>query len=216
MAHAQALPLEARLEALFEQTGGQVEVTDIAAIVTSVMQAMNGETAAHASGIGDELNDLVLYVEKAKAELALLRPHTMSKRDIPEASDELDAIIAATEDAASKMMDAAEEISELAESVEGELVDQMADITTRIFEASSFQDITGQRITKIVRVLQYLEERLGALAAAIGDTVIDERDAVTYDEAGLVVDDRVILHGPQLPVVANNQDDIDALLASFD
>lgn len=220
MSEAQGLALEERVEALVEQTGGQVEVGDIAGVVTSIMQSWHGSFSLHELHVRDEIRDLLSYVQGAKREIAELRPRTLSARDIPDASTQLDAIVAATEEAAEKMMDVAEEIESLA-SAEGaaddDILSRMNDIATRIYEASSFQDITGQRIGKVVRILQHLEEKLGALAETLGDDDIHDDAPSGFDAVtGEVNDPKALLHGPQLPTEANSQDDIDALLASFD
>ncbi|MDA5193223.1 protein phosphatase CheZ [Govanella unica] len=210
------ISLEARVEALVEQTGGQVDVSDIAGVVSGLMQSLRSDAPIFGHDLGQDVRDLISYVELAKAEIASLKPQTMCRRDIPEASEELDAIVSASEDAASRMMDVADEIQALAEDGNDHLVDRVADIATRIYEASSFQDITGQRVTKVVRVLNHLEIKLAALADAIGDTFVEERTQLEFAEDGEIVNETALLHGPQLPEVANNQDDIDALLASFD
>src|SRR5690606_4316476 len=141
MSEAQGLALEERVEALVEQTGGQVEVGDIAGVVTSIMQSWHGSFSLHELHVRDEIRDLLSYVQGAKREIAELRPRTLSARDIPDASTQLDAIVAATEEAAEKMMDVAEEIESLA-SAEGaaddDILSRMNDIATRIYEASSF------------------------------------------------------------------------------
>lgn len=218
MSEAHVLALEERVEALVEQTGGQVDVGDVAGVVTSIMQSWRGSFSLHELHVRDEIRELLAYVEGAKRELCELRPRTLSSRDIPDASTQLDAIVAATEEAADKMMDVAEEIEALASDVANDDIQpRMSDIATRIYEASSFQDITGQRISKVVRILQHLEEKLGALAETLGDEDIPDQDASVFDAVtGEVEDPKALLHGPQLPTEANSQDDIDALLASFD
>jgi chemotaxis protein CheZ len=76
---------------------------------------------------------------------------------------------------------------------------------TQIYEASSFQDITGQRITKVVRALQSMETKLQALAGAFG--------RADFTPAAPVEGDAALLNGPQLAQSASSQDDIDALFA---
>ena len=128
---------------------------------------------------------------------------------------QLDQVVATTEEAASKIMDSAEEISELAETMDGEIAERLMAISMNIFEASSFQDITGQRVTKVVNTLKYLEEKLIILAEAIGDTdshlKADQEDMEACSES-----DEKLLQGPQSAGTANDQDAIDALFDSFD
>lgn len=88
---------------------------------------------------------------------------------------------------------------------------------TEIFEASNFQDITGQRITKVVSTLKVIEEKINALVTILGDEV--QRAAAT-DQPNAANDgapgDEDLLNGPQLPSNAIDQDEIDKLLSSFD
>lgn len=183
--------------------------------ITPAMEPDDGATPA-LWRMRHEIAELVGCIEAAKAELHELQPQTLSKRKIPDASDELEAIVQETELAAGKVMDAAEEIETLAQKSDGKMAASLADIVTRLYEASSFQDITGQRITKVVGTLRQLEERLSRLAEAIGDTHIEAAAEIHRDENGEVIDAKALLHGPELPQAANAQDDIDAILASFD
>ena len=84
--------------------------------------------------------------------------------------------------------------------------------TTRIYEACSFQDITGQRITKVVTTLKAIEGKIAQIIGTFGRAgsiaSADLRKA-THPEAEL-------LNGPQLPANAMDQSDIDKLLASFE
>jgi len=216
MNSAQGLSLDERVEALCETTDGRVDVADIAGIVSGLVHTFQGDFTLGNLQMQDEIRAIRSTLETARRELSEFRPLTLSKRDIPEASAELHAVVNATEDAAGKMMDAAEAIEGLVSEADAALVARMTDIASRIYEASSFQDIAGQRITKVTLLLQHLESRLGSLAELIGDEALEEPDGVIYDSNGEILNDKALLHGPQLPEEARSQADIDALLASFD
>ena len=73
----------------------------------------------------------------------------------------------------------------------------------RIFEACSFQDLTGQRIQKVVLTLLNIEDKLAALEQSlIGDEVLSDETPNIDDE----------LSGPSLPGEAVSQDEIDRLM----
>jgi chemotaxis protein CheZ len=87
---------------------------------------------------------------------------------------------------------------------------------TRVYEACNFQDITGQRITKIVKTLQHIEVELDKIVGLFGDfdgADTEPREKKTKPEAP---SDESLLNGPQLTETAATQEEIDALLASFD
>ena len=209
------ISLEDRIDSVRKKLGDRIEVANVSAVVGEVMGTFEGEFDLHEVHFQDELAELLKYIEQAKADLTQIQPKHLSETKIPEASDQLDQVVAATEEAATKIMDSAEEISELAMTLDGEVAEKLETISTHIFEASSFQDITGQRVTKVVNTLKYLEEKLSALANAIGDTDshIKNEEAIKSD---MEIDEDDLLHGPQCQITGNDQDDIDALLASFD
>ncbi len=78
-------------------------------------------------------------------------------------------------------------------------VESINDACMRIFEACSFQDITGQRITKVVSTLTYIEERLHGLQDAWGPGIEDADGEV--GDPGQDDDarpDKGLLNGPAL------------------
>ncbi|GEQ99424.1 hypothetical protein JCM17845_00480 [Iodidimonas gelatinilytica] len=80
----------------------------------------------------------------------------------------------------------------------------------QIFEACSFQDITGQRISKVVQTLTYVEGRIHELRSLLGITD-DEISAAAEDEEDVAVDeDRALLRGPSLEGEGIDQDAVDA------
>ncbi len=213
---AAPISLEDRTAAIIKDRGDAVPVSDVAHVVTSLVQG--AAVSDDINAIAAELRELLQYVGSAKSEIIAMQPKSLSKRDIPGAHDQLEAIVSATEETASVIMDAADTVGELAAESDGDTSATLMDVSTKLFEASSFQDLTGQRITKVTKTLYHLEERLAALADAIGDDYVapPEEDEVERDTEGVVVNDDDLLHGPQLEGEGNSQAEIDALLASFD
>src|SRR5690606_35956743 len=86
---------------------------------------------------------------------------------------------------------------------------QVENSILRIFEACSFQDITGQRISKVVETLEFIEQRANALKTILG--VDPDRDAPPAEPEP--DEDRALLRGPALEGEGIDQDAVDALLA---
>lgn len=213
--HLNTVSLEDRIESIRNKMGDKVEVSEITSIVGEVMGTLEGDFDLREIHFQDELRDLLSFIEQAKSDLSGIQPKHLSENKIPEASNQLDQVVATTEEAASKIMDSADEISALAETMEGEVAERLMAISMNIFEASSFQDITGQRVTKVVNTLKYLEEKLVVLADAIGDTD-SHLKAENESKDNLPGSDENLLQGPQCSGTANDQDAIDALFDSFD
>lgn len=202
------------LKQLNARTGERISIDEVGALVTPLVEALSKELHEEHDRLTAEVRGLLEYVLTSKREIASLRPRNLSEKELPGAANELDAIVQETEHAAGRIMDAADLVSDLAGELEGVTADKLMAISTDLFEASGFQDICGQRITKVCNVLTHLEERLTVLAEVVGDhEILDDDDGVEFDEEGLAVDADALLHGPQLEDEANSQDDIDALFA---
>lgn len=214
-ATAKVFSLEERAEAIRQDRGDNVAVEDIASVVGSLVEGTTHDNEL--DNVATELRELLQFINAAKAELVGMQPKSLSNRDIPDANVELDAVIQASEEAAGTIMDVGDMLGEVAEQVDEENAAKLNNAATDLFQASSFQDLTGQRITKVNTTLSHLEERLNALAEAIGDDFVAEKlEDIETDDEGVAVNDADLLHGPQLEGEGNSQAEIDAILAAFD
>src|SRR3712207_4792976 len=103
---------------------------------------------------------------RSKQEIAALKPNELSRERIPSANDDLGNVVQATASATHTIMAAAEEIlgaGALSDKDYRELVETRI---LAIFEACSFQDLTGQRIGRVLEGLGQLEKRLDRFAKA--------------------------------------------------
>jgi chemotaxis protein CheZ len=154
-----------------------------------------------------ELKVIADFIAKARREIAALRPADLRNERIPSAGAELDAIIKDTEAATHQIMTACEEI--LAEEP-ADLESYRGMVRARamsVLEACSFQDITGQRVTKVIGVLRQIEERVGRMADSLG--VKDEHSGEESAEERRRREQ--ILNGPAVDGPEMGQDAIDAL-----
>ncbi len=143
-------------------------------------------------------------ISAAKAEIAALKVDDITVSYIPSATDELDAIVAHTAAATDEILEVCETLDALADASSGAAMAQLQDSTRRIYEACGFQDITGQRITKVVATLKTIEVKVAEIVTAFGGS------------GEMMPPGSELLNGPQLPANAMAQTDVDKLLASFD
>jgi chemotaxis protein CheZ len=164
-----------------------------------------------------ELESLASYIQSVKSEIADIRPDEVKENYLPLAADELDAIVDATAEATNAIMDAAEIIEQVAGKTTADVSGELRNATTRIYESCGFQDITGQRITKVVRALKNIEEKVDRLMAAFGGETAPSASAKKPEKKkdGPITDEN-LLEGPQLKNKGSSQEEVDALLASFD
>ena len=183
----------------------------IVGIISSVIDKVGKNEQVSLAGILTELRDLLIVIEETRRDMGMARPSDITGKHIPGATDELDAIIEATSEATGTIMDCCDVISEKAAEVGGDNGDTISAEVMKIFEACSFQDITGQRVSKVVKTFHDIEEKIDRLVSVLGVKVSDgseEDDGRTDDEK--------LLNGPQRVDQAISQDDIDKLLAEFD
>ncbi len=216
-AFAEQKMLQQRLTAARAESLTPLPREEVAGIVQAVLSSLAGDATAHDIQLYRELEGLAQYIQEAKRELAALRPADIRDQHIPTATDELDAVVGATEQATFAIFDACDAIGVVAGRIDADNAAQLTDATTRIFEACNFQDITGQRITKVVRALKHIEAKVDALVAFFGDEMTHVTPPPSEEPADTNPDpDKGLLHGPQMPGNAIDQDEIDRLLASFD
>jgi chemotaxis protein CheZ len=212
--------------AKLQSQGDPVSAAEITAIVESVMSRLSGDLTPTDLKLYTELEQLARFIQTARSEIAAVRPEQISSEDIPLATDELDAVIGATEEATGTILDACEALEKVSGTVPAESAEMITNAVTRIYEACNFQDITGQRISKVVKTLKHIEDRVSAMLTAFGDEIAKHRGdrpasaapapaPVAAPPAAKVVDSD-LLNGPQLPDDAKKQAEIDAILASFD
>lgn len=160
------------------------------------------------SSLMTEVRQLQDAIDNMRRDLNLAHPDQIQSH-IPTATDELDAIVATTENATNSIMEACESIQKhIGETpvnvpaVESEII--------RIIEACTFQDLTGQRISKIIKSLSEIEKRARELT-----DVLSERFANLENQGEKPVSGDSLMNGPALPNQGITQDEIDRLLNDF-
>lgn len=126
------------------------------------------------------------------------------------AGREMRAVVESTAAAANAIMECAEAVMQApnagAESYRHVVEEQML----RIFESCSFQDLTGQRLAKVIEGLGQLESKLRTAEALLAAKVGQPEDDGTRDERSR----RLLLNGPQPDSSRNTQAEVDRLFAA--
>ena len=175
------------------------------------------QKAAEVSMLKTELRALAVCIEHTKAEIAALRPKDADDDRLIAVTFELDAIVSSTERATEQILEASEKIETIGREIRAHatdayvarLVEDINDTVSNIFEACNFQDITGQRITKVVKTLKYVEARINAMIEIWGPENISDVSPKIFEEHK--DDDSKLLNGPALENQGISQDEIDKL-----
>ncbi|MEE7439763.1 protein phosphatase CheZ [Methylobacterium oryzae] len=153
-------------------------------------------------------------IARTRQEIADLRQEQETSR----ARDELLAVVQGTEDATNAILTASEKVDTLARGIvrrsgeDANRADAQAiqiEMQT-IFESCNFQDLTGQRISKVVRTIVLVEERIGEMLRVwSGPGDAPSRPNPTADTRS---EEAALLNGPVLPGDASvSQDTVDAM-----
>ncbi len=127
-------------------------------------------------GIPDELRTLAKAIAETRKEVAALRRRTPAGEALAASGDGLDVVVQATEAATEVVLAASEEIDDLVgrmrqrthDATDVALLEAIAERVIRIFEACSFQDITSQRIGKVIATVSLIEDRLSRMLDRLG------------------------------------------------
>jgi chemotaxis protein CheZ len=182
---------------------------EVLSLASQMSEAMQMFFSSIDRTLFDEMRYISSYIQRTRVEISNLRPNDLSEDRIPRAGAELHAVVQHTAEATNLIMAVAEDVMAADTSDPAAYQAFVSDKMMEIFEACTFQDITGQRIQKVVDTLTHIEQRLERFASVMGvedaeleETLEDKRKREN------------LLNGPALngPEVA--QDDIDALFGT--
>ncbi|PZQ48459.1 MAG: chemotaxis protein [Micavibrio aeruginosavorus] len=195
------------------QKYGRGQVIDI---INSVINKIDHEKVDSQREVFLHIAELAEIIDSLKKDINSVKPEHVKTTHIPDATDELGAVVTATAEATNRIMSVCEEIQEIAGTLDEGPQNALNDKAMQIFEACSFQDITGQRIKNVVTTLRVIEEKIDAIMNSLGHRVGVKTGDERIEKVISVDDEKSLLNGPQMPDKAITQADIDKLLAEFD
>jgi len=196
------------------------EVIEPAQTVSNTLLEEHRRDLQEALRLKVEMDAIVEAIQRTKREIATLHYAGVQGREMARVTDELGAVVLGTETATNSILAAAEKVDELAGNLAARLAGDDRDIAAEIsnqvigvFEACNFQDITGQRISKVVSAMRFIEERVTQMVEIWGglESFKEIQPHEDVNRAG----DQALLNGPALETDKGrtSQDDIDALFS---
>ena len=158
-------------------------------------------------------------INRTKGEIAVLHAKSFNGEEMAKVNGELGAVVGGTEQATQQILEAAEAIDQAASALskvdspdqQKILSEDIQERVVSIFEACNFQDLTGQRINKVMTTMKFIEHHIVVMMDIWGGV-----DAIKA-HAPPIVDTREgdarLLNGPKADgdVGHASQDDIDAM-----
>lgn len=170
--------------------------------------------------VENELRMLSKSLDDTKREIAGLRYSSIYGDRLVSMNHQLDEVVSAAEEATNNILACAEVIDtdvqklQVNASDEDEIttLEAMSEQVIKIYEACNFQDLTGQRVTKVIDTLKHVEARVDAMIKCLGGdeeaivALIEDVEAEKTEET-----EEVALHGPQSDGGGISQADIDSM-----
>jgi chemotaxis protein CheZ len=216
------------LRAIRAQMGKPVNGTDTEAIGESVTRGVAEANALletyraqieQCEKLKVELDLIHDAITRTKREIAVLHGKSFNGEEMAKVTGELGAVVGGTEEATQQILEAAEAIDNAATALSKVtspdqhklLSEEIQERVVSIFEACNFQDLTGQRINKVMTTMKFIENHITIMMDIWGgvDAIKAHAPAIVDDRQG---DDR-LLNGPKLDGDEGHasQNDIDAL-----
>lgn len=158
-------------------------------------------------------------ISRTKREIAVLHGKSFNGEEMAKVNGELGAVVGGTEEATQQILEAVEAIDQAASALSKTvtpdqqklLSEEIQERVVAIFEACNFQDLTGQRISKVMHTMKFIEQHINEMMNIWGgvDAIKAHAPPIVDTRQG---DDR-LLNGPKLDgdVGHASQDDIDAM-----
>jgi len=216
ISHTQYEELLSAIHSVKDDIASGMSENNVAAVNEAVMADFKKEFA-DSFELKHELEALSAVILDTRREIASLQDGDTDKKKFHAMTDQLDAVVGDTETATNAILAAVETIEDKNESLELnatdpdelEITEAISNAVMKIYEACSFQDITGQRITKVVSTLKFVEDRIAAMISILGgDAELEDLDKVQQETH---MDGEVELSGPRPEGQEISQDEIDAL-----
>ena len=184
-----------------------IEVLRLAQQLTDTMQMFFGSLDR---SIHEEFNAIAAYIARTRDEIAELRPNDIKEQRIPVAGAELEAVVSDTEKATEAIMSEAETLMSAEPSDLEAYKAEVDEAMCRIIENCSFQDLSGQRVSKVVASLKHIETRVARFAATMG---VHDADMTEEERAEAERRSKLHLNGPAQGGPETNQDQVDDLMS---
>jgi chemotaxis protein CheZ len=158
-------------------------------------------------------------INRTKMEIAVLHGKSFDGDEMAKVNGELGAVVGGTEEATQQILAAAEAIDNASTALgkvtspdqQKQMLEEIGDNVVAIFEACNFQDLTGQRISKVMNTMKFIEKHIMEMMEIWGGVdAIKAHVPEKVDDRG---EDEKLLNGPKLEgdIGHASQDDIDAL-----
>jgi chemotaxis protein CheZ len=178
-------------------------------------------SAVDALAFKGEVGAIYEAIRRTKQEIATLHVTGFNPEEMARLTQELGAVVGGSEHATHRILQAGEEIEEIASTLSAalknlqdrDLARDIQDHVTRIFEACNFQDLAGQRVTKVIATLRFIEDHIIRMMDIWGG--VEQFKDIEPEARAEVQSHPKLINGPRLDDDRGyvSQKEIDAMFA---
>ena len=194
-----------KLKELQQQNEGLIDINNVDDIIRQFLQVINPYLASNEKqDIYNQIEMILAQFVSLKRDMSNISDEILDDNFIPDISMSLRSVVIQTEKSVTGILDVSDEISALSAKVaDASIREELLIKSTKILELCNFQDLTGQRIQKIVHHLTEIESIMYKMLHALRpDMKLRSRHKSEDDQ---------LLNGPQKEEYSPSQDDIDSL-----
>ncbi|MCK1643217.1 protein phosphatase CheZ [Bradyrhizobium sp. 157] len=218
---AELRSIRAQMAAFGHTRPAAVEATDVARGVAENHALLETYRAQieQCEKLKVELDLIHDAISRTKREIAVLHGNSFNGEEMAKVNGELGAVVGGTEQATQQILEATEAIDQAATALSKNispdqqklLSEEIQERVVSIFEACNFQDLTGQRISKVMNTMKFIEQHIVEMMEIWGgvDAIKAHAPPIVDTREG----DAKLLNGPKLDGDDGHasQNDIDAL-----
>jgi chemotaxis protein CheZ len=199
-------------------TGVQTEIARETADAQALLETYRAQIE-QCEKLKVELDLIHDAINRTKREIATLHGKSFDGQEMAKVNGELGAVVGGTEQATQQILEATEAIDQAATALSKNispdqqklLSEEIQERVVAIFEACNFQDLTGQRISKVMTTMKFIEQHIYTMMDIWGgvDAIKAHAQPIVDTREG----DAKLLNGPKLDgdIGHASQDDIDAM-----
>jgi chemotaxis protein CheZ len=187
---------------------GDISLIELLGLSKLMIESLQSLIEAEDDELGGEVRSIARHIQRTQSELSRIPPRELTESVLPEADGDLHEVVRSTENATQTILDSAERIMS-ASAADVDAYRQVVDeAVVSIFEACCFQDLTGQRIRRVVETLDYVNRHVAYVTDVINGA---DRKGMTMPTR----DGDDLLSGPQTGGDAISQIDADSLFEAL-
>ncbi len=148
------------VECINQDNDGEISLVELLSLAKHMVASLQTIVDEQDDDLSTEVRAITRHIEKTQIELGELPPKELTFESIPKADEDLREVVASTESATQSILDSAETIMSADPDDLEDYRQTVDNAVVSIFEACCFQDMTGQRISRVAETLGHISEHI--------------------------------------------------------